>query len=257
MKNKEIRSAVILCGGKGTRLGTLGSKIPKSLVKINSVPILYYIIKILVIYKFNHFILPIGYKGKIIRNYIKNNKYLKKLNIEIIDTGKNTNISKRIFKIKRNIISKNFLLLNGDAIFDFDILRIFEKHLKSKSEMTFICCESELAFGTVGVLNGKVKNFNRNINYNAVIQKNKNSLISYVYSGMAIMNKNLLKGNFKNYDNFEKKLYPRIINKNKCNFENIKGFWHSIDNVKDISALSNQENKNKYKLILKIKRKIK
>ena len=42
-----IRSAVILCGGKGTRLGTLGKKTPKSLVKIHNYPILWFILKIL------------------------------------------------------------------------------------------------------------------------------------------------------------------------------------------------------------------
>ena len=69
--SKNIRTAVILCGGKGTRLGSLSKKIPKSLVKIQNKEILWYIINILKINKFNHFILPIGYKGKLIKNFIK------------------------------------------------------------------------------------------------------------------------------------------------------------------------------------------
>ena len=44
MKNLKKKSAIILCGGRGTRLGSLGKKIPKSLVKINSYPIIWYII---------------------------------------------------------------------------------------------------------------------------------------------------------------------------------------------------------------------
>ncbi len=47
MKNIHTRTAVILCGGKGSRLGLLGKKIPKCLVKINGYPIIWYIINIL------------------------------------------------------------------------------------------------------------------------------------------------------------------------------------------------------------------
>ena len=53
--NKKKNSAVILCGGKGTRLGQLGKKIPKPLVKIHGYPIIWYIINILKRNSFNHF----------------------------------------------------------------------------------------------------------------------------------------------------------------------------------------------------------
>ena len=61
----------------------------------------------------------------------------------------------------------------------------------------------------------------------------------------------MLNNNFKNCNNFEKEFYPRVIKKYKSNFESIKGFWHSIDNIKDINTLNKNKNKKKY---LKIKR---
>ena len=140
----HIKTAVILCGGKGSRLGSLGKKIPKSMIKINGYPIIWYIINILKKNSFNHFILPIGYKGKIIRRFLKSNRYFKKLNIEVIDTGTNTNIAKRIYLIKKRIISKNFLLLNGDSIFDFNIKKIFNNHINNKTDMTLIGCQNQL-----------------------------------------------------------------------------------------------------------------
>ena len=93
-----IRSAVILCGGKGTRLGTLGKKTPKSLVKIHNYPILWFILKILKKNKFNHFILPVGFHKKI-KKYILSQR-MNKFNIDLVDTGKNTSIAKRIHRIK-------------------------------------------------------------------------------------------------------------------------------------------------------------
>ena len=71
MDNKlNLKTAVILCGGKGTRLGLLGKKIPKSMVKIHNYPIIWYIINILRQNSFNHIILPIGYKGHLIEKYL-------------------------------------------------------------------------------------------------------------------------------------------------------------------------------------------
>jgi glucose-1-phosphate cytidylyltransferase len=99
----NYKTAVILCGGTGTRLGLLGKKIPKSLVKIHEYPMIWYIINALKKNSFNHFILPIGYKGEKIKKYLNKNKYLKKNNIDIVPTGKNTLIAKRIFLIKKKI----------------------------------------------------------------------------------------------------------------------------------------------------------
>jgi glucose-1-phosphate cytidylyltransferase len=132
------RTAVILCGGRGTRLGLLGKKIPKTLIKIKNYPIIWYIINFLKINNFNHFILPVGYKGKMIKDYIRKQKLFKKLNIEIINTGITSNIANRIEKIKKNIKSKSFLLLNGDALFNFNLENIFDKHFGSNRNITFI-----------------------------------------------------------------------------------------------------------------------
>ena len=68
-----VNSAIILCGGRGTRLGALGKKFPKTLLKVHGKPIIWYIIKFLIRNSFNHFILPVGYKGGMIKKYFTNN----------------------------------------------------------------------------------------------------------------------------------------------------------------------------------------
>ena len=94
-----------------------------------------------------------------IKRFINSNKDLKNLNIEIIDTGTDTNIAKRIFLVKDNINSDNFLLLNGDAIFDFNLKSIYQKHIGKKRDLTFIGCENQLPYGTVGIINNKIVSF--------------------------------------------------------------------------------------------------
>ena len=84
-------------GGRGTRLGILGKKLPKTLVKINNRPILWYIIKSLVKNSFNHFIFPTGYKGTMIKNYVTKNFSNKKFEDR---SDKNRN---RFKYLKKNI----------------------------------------------------------------------------------------------------------------------------------------------------------
>ena len=166
-KKERYRSAVILCGGKGSRLGILSKKTAKTLVKIQKHSILWFIINILKKNNFNHFILPIGYKGNQIKTYVKKKK-LNENNIQIINTGTNASIASRIYKIKKFIKSENFLLLNGDAIFDFNLDNIFKNHVRKKIKMTFISFPLTANFGTVGFKKGKVVYFTRNFTFDFV-----------------------------------------------------------------------------------------
>ena len=244
---KNIKTAVILCGGKGTRLGIITKQIPKSLVKINSKPIIWYILKILKKNGFNQFILPIGYKGNLITKYLK--KDFNDYDLRIISTGNNTTIAKRIYKIKKFISTNDFLLLNGDAIFDIDLRKIYNNHIKNKKVfITFLGSETNLPYGTIVLSKNIVKNFKRDVMFDAVKISNKKNTIAHVYSGMAILKKKILSKDFKNYKNFEEKLYPQIIKKYTCKFHKFSGFWHSIDNIKDIRILRNDK-KKKEKLV--------
>ena len=251
------KTVIILCGGKGTRLGALSKKIPKCLVRIHNYPIIWFIINILKMNSFNHFILPVGYKGHMIKDYIKKKKTLRNLNIEIVNTGKNTSIAQRIFKIKKKILSDNFLLLNGDAILDFNINKLFNNHQKNKTDMTFLGCEAKLNFGIVGKIKNKIVSFEREINFFSVLKRNSKKFTAYIYSGISIINKKILNKKFENYKNFEKSFYPLIIKSFKTNLEHINGFWNSIDNMKDIKELNDSNNNKKFFEVEKIIKKIK
>ncbi len=255
----RFKTAVILCGGKGTRLGAISKKVPKTLIKIQGKEILWYIIKILQLNNFNHFILPLGYKGILIKKFVIKNKYFHS-NLQLVETGKETTIGKRIYKIQDKIKSKNFLLLNGDAIFDFNLKKFFKDHEKGNYGSTFITGESTYQYGTIGTRSGKVIDFKRSIIYDSVNIRNSKNYIAYNYTGISILNRNLLKKfckSYKNFQNFEKELFPKIIKKGKSNFIKLKGFFHSMDNIKDVNMVNKKEFfPLKFKDIQKIKKKI-
>lgn len=250
MKNK---TAVILCGGKGTRLGNMGKKRPKTLCLVQGKPIIWYIIKSLSKNSFNHFILPVGYKGKMIKNYILKEKELENKNIEVIFTGPSSSIAQRIHKIKKKIQSKNFILLNGDAIFNFNLKKIFKEHELRKDYITFLGSEAPLPYGIIGIKNKKIISFERESRFDAILSTSKKNFIGKVYSGISIIKTDLLRLKFKMFKNFEKEFYPIIIKKFRSNFKKIIGIWYSVDNQKDLNFLNEKKNKIVYNKIKNLK----
>lgn len=255
---RDYKSAIILCGGKGSRLGILGKKKPKTLLQVQKKEILWFIIKILIKNNFKHLILPTGFKGSLINKYIKKNKF--KIDIECLDTGIESNIGLRISKVINKVESKNVLLLNGDAIFDLNINPIFNNHNKKNFDITFLSSEITYQYGTIGVKQNKIKDFQRNLVYDSLLIRGSDKYKAYNYCGMSIIKTKLLKkytNFYKNCENFEQNFFPKMINKYSCNLEKITGFWHSIDNIKDLDMVNQKSiNKNKFFLTHKLKKKL-
>ena len=83
---------VILCGGKGTRLAEETINKPKPLVELNNKPILDYIMRHYYNYNFKNFILPLGYKGELIKNFFLNYEYMSgDFNIDLKNKEKKNN----------------------------------------------------------------------------------------------------------------------------------------------------------------------
>ena len=248
----QIRSAIILCGGKGSRLGLIGKRIPKTLMKIQKKPILWYILNELIKNQINHFILPIGHKGDLIKKFIKEFKANTKeeLSFDVIETGINTTISNRIFKVSHKIVSNNFLLLNGDAIFDFNLKNIIKNHVKLRLQLSLMTCKVISNFGVVIIKKGKPVSFKRDIEYDT-LSVNNNKQKGVIFTGMALINKKILdKANYKSYSNFETNFYPKILKNNKSSYSQISGFWYAMDNSKEIDTANKLDKKNKISMYI-------
>ena len=110
------------------------------------------------------------------------------------------------------------------------------------------------------VKNGKVVDFRRNILYESLLTRKSRNYIAFNYAGISLINTKLLnkyKNVYKKCENFEQKIFPKLINSGKSNFVKITGFWHSVDNMKDIKAINEKKiNFKKFKGIKNVKRKI-
>ena len=121
---------VILAGGLGTRMSEVTKTIPKPMVKILDKPILIHIMEHYYKFGFDEFYIALGYKGNIIRNYFKKNRFDWK--VHLIETGKNSMTGGRLKRLKKYLNNETFLMTYGDGISDVNIRRLISFHKKNK-----------------------------------------------------------------------------------------------------------------------------
>ncbi|MBW2981164.1 glucose-1-phosphate cytidylyltransferase [Candidatus Woesearchaeota archaeon] len=136
---------LVLCGGKGTRLRPVTEKIPKPMVCLKDKPIIDHIISYFIKYGFNEFVLAIGYKGDIIKNYFKKNKG--KAKIELSDSG-DCSIMRRIINAK-DVLGDRFIVIYGDTIADVDIKKLLKFHESKNGLVTITTSRMKSPFGIV------------------------------------------------------------------------------------------------------------
>ena len=162
---------VILAGGMGTRLMEETSTIPKPMVEIGGKPILWHIMKYYGQYNINEFVICLGYKGYIIKEYIKN-YYLHNSNVTVnvknneltihdsdsenfivtlVETGLNTNTAGRIKKIRKYVENETFMLTYGDGLSNIDINELLKFHKNHNKTATLTSVKSPMQFGILNI----------------------------------------------------------------------------------------------------------
>ena len=147
---------VVLCGGKGKRLGKIAKKIPKPLVKVGKKSIMEHKLNYYSKQGFKDYIFCTGYKGNILKIFLKN-----KCKEPIFsNSGIKAGILKRLYNAKRHFNSPT-ILSYGDTLAKINLKDLLNKHKQSKALITIVVAPIRNPFGLV-VWNksGKVTNFN-------------------------------------------------------------------------------------------------
>ena len=103
---------VIFCGGRGSRMSDETYDKPKPMINIGDKPILWHIMKMYSNHGHKRFILTLGYKGEVIKEWFSNNSN-KDWDIEYVDTGISSEKGARLKKLKNLFLQKIFILLMG------------------------------------------------------------------------------------------------------------------------------------------------
>ena len=152
--------AIILAGGKGTRLRDVASNIPKPMVLINGRPFLQYLLDYLHHFRVSDVVLAVGYKYKVIRDFF-GSRY-KDMAIEYSIEKKPLGTGGAIKEALNSITEDHVLIFNGDTFFPVNLPKMFQEH-KDKNATFTIALKKMINFeryGSVLVQNGKITKFN-------------------------------------------------------------------------------------------------
>jgi len=135
---------IILCGGKGKRMGEITKKIPKPLLKVGKKTIIEHKIKYYQSKGVSKFIFCLGYKSLLLKNFLS-----KKIKNAIFDdAGISAGILKRIFFVRRYIKVDTFVSY-GDTLAKIDFKDLLREHRKSKCALTIVVAPIQSPFGIV------------------------------------------------------------------------------------------------------------
>lgn len=121
--------AVILCGGKGTRLGAWGETTPKPLLPVGPQPLLWHIMKIYAAAGFSDFVLCLGHLQERFHDYFAGDvPGAEAWNVELVDTGADTPTGGRIKRVESYLDGQQFLATYGDGVADIDLRELVAYH---------------------------------------------------------------------------------------------------------------------------------
>ena len=228
-----------MCGGLGSRLSEETKKKPKPMVKIGKDPILLHIMRIYLKYGFKSFVLALGYKKNNIIKYFKKNR-LKDVEIQFIDTGKNSLTANRLLKL-RNILKKeeNFFLTYGDGLSNVNINKLLKLHLSKKKVATVTAVRPPARFGELKIGNsGLVKKFEEKNQVNE----------GWINGGFFIFNKKIFDYLPKSQCMLEREPMNKLVSDNQLISYKHHGFWQCMDTLRDKELLNKawKQKKNKW-----------
>ncbi len=219
--------AVILAGGKGSRLGSLTKSIPKPMVKIGGKPIIWHLLKILNSNGINNFIICLGYKGNVIKNYL--GKLNNRWNIKCLDTGLNTLTAKRIFLVKKHIKSQKFLMTYGDGLANINLKKLYKLHCKKKKIATVTAVSPIPRFGSLVIKKNNVTKFNEKPKDNKNLINGGFFILDKKIFDIIDLNKNVM---------WEQEPMKILTKKKQLSAYFHSDFWHPMDTERDQKYLN-------------------
>lgn len=252
---------VILAGGLGTRLSEETSLKPKPMVEIGGMPILWHIMKIYSSQGFNDFIICLGYKGYLVKEYFANyflhksdvtislkNNSLKvhdsqaePWNITLVDTGMNTMTGGRIKRVAPHVNGERFMLTYGDGVSNIDVNKLISHHESAKKMCTVTAVQPSGRFGALDL-----NNSNEVVSF---MEKPKGDG-SWINGGFFVCEPTIFDYIEGDSSIWEKEPMEKMARENQMSAFKHEGFWKPMDTLRDKFELEQdwQSNNAKWKL---------
>ena len=244
---------VILAGGYGTRISEESHLKPKPMIEIGSEPIMIHIMKYYASYGFNDFIICLGYKGYVIKEYFNNlhlhlsdvsfdftssvkteffNSKTHNWRVTLVDTGLNTMTGGRLKRISHIIKGENFMITYGDGLSNVDLPSLVDFHNKNKKILTLTAVNPEGRFGLLGIKNDQVINFS---------EKPKSD-DGWINGGFMVANRRLFDYLPDDETILERAPFELLAKENQLAAFKHYGFWQPMDTLRDKELLEKLNN---------------
>lgn len=200
---------------------------PKPLVEIGGKPVLWHIMKIYAHHGFREFVLTLGYKGEMIKEWFDKNNH-ERFNIIFADTGLESSTGERIMKIKPYINEEEFMVTYGDGVADVNISQLITFHQNQGTIGTITGANPYSKYGFLKIDNTR----------NLVLNFDEKPLIhdSYVNSGFMVFSRKVF--NYLDDGMLEAGLLPRLTGSQNLSIYRHQGFWKSMDTPKEAEELN-------------------
>ena len=249
---------VILAGGYGTRISEESDVKPKPMIEIGGKPILWHIMKYYSSFGFNEFVILLGYKSYVIKEYFANyylhnsdvtintsartleihDNYSEDWKITLLETGLNTMTGGRVKKASKYIGNEPFFLTYGDGVSDVNIKELLEFHNKHKKKITMTAIQPEGKFGALKIEpDNKISNF---------LEKPKGDG-AWINGGFFVCQPDVLDYIENDQTVFEKEPLENLANEGHLYSFKHDGFWKCMDTLRDKTQLNEMWEKNNAK----------
>ena len=219
---------VILCGGRGTRLQERTQEIPKPLVEIGGLPILWHVIQLYAAQGFRRFLLATGYKGELIERFAAAHEWPAGVSVQCVDTGLQTQTGGRIKLLEPQLAGEEvFCTTYADGVADIDLDALLAFHSAHGALATMTVVRPELQFGVTELEpDGRVRGF-----------REKPRLDHWINGGFFCFQAGVL--DYLDRDSvLERAPLERLAGADQLRAHRHEGFWECMDTYKDAVALN-------------------
>ena len=249
---------VILAGGLGTRISEESHLKPKPMIEIGDRPILWHIMKHYSHYGFNEFIICLGYKGHMIKEFFADyylhmsdvtfdfsdeNRMIVHQNVAepwkvtLVDTGLKTQTGGRLAKVKKYIGNERFMMTYGDGVSDVDLNKLIAAHEKSGSTVTMTAIQPGGRFGVLDI-------DDESCHLKGFVEKGKEDG-GWINGGFMVMEKGVF--DYLDGDDciLERAPMQQMTADGKVGAYKHEGFWQCMDTLRDRNLLNDLWNADK------------
>lgn len=239
--------AVILAGGLGTRITEESHTKPKPMIEVGGMPILWHIMKIYSHHGINDFIICLGYKGYVVKEYFANyflhmsnvtfdmasnkmevhNHAAEPWRVTLIDTGGDTMTGGRLLRVKDYIGNETFCFTYGDGVTDLDIGETLALHRRHGKKATVTAIQPPGRYGSLAIKDGSVSSFKEKPAGDG----------AWINGGFFVLEPSVFQYLENDETVWETTPVQKLIEEKQFMAYQHSGFWHAMDTLRDKNHL--------------------